>query len=109
MYQDAKGTLEIVDSAANTAPLGAIITGVAEQNQLLTLDPANIIELDGLSNALASNGFSYQWQADSGDGFANIVGASSGSKVLAAHSLTSMVRPPKPSPLVWHRQVCSYA
>ncbi|MFC5708257.1 peroxidase family protein [Aeromonas eucrenophila] len=92
VYQDTKGTLEIVDSAANTAPLGAIITGVAEQNQLLTLDPANIIELDGLSNALASNGFSYQWQADSGDGFANIVGATTSSLALSQANVDQLIR-----------------
>jgi hypothetical protein len=37
VYQDAKGTLEIVDSSANSAPsAGPSVTGLAAQNQVLT-------------------------------------------------------------------------
>ncbi|MBK5401209.1 heme peroxidase [Pseudomonas sp. TH39(2020)] len=72
VYQDAKGTLEIVDSSGNSTPTeGPTVTGLAVQNQVLTADPSSIIDLDGLSNPQ----FTYQWQANDGLGFVNVDGA----------------------------------
>lgn len=48
VYQDAKGTLEIVDSSANNAPsAGPTVTGLAAQNQVLTANLATIVDIDG--------------------------------------------------------------
>jgi Ca2+-binding RTX toxin-like protein len=79
VYQDAKGTLEIVDSAPNSAPsAGPAVTGLLVQNQTLTANPATIVDADGLSNPQ----FSFQWQANRGVGWVNIAGAIGSTFVL---------------------------
>ncbi len=79
VYQDAKGTLEIVDSSANSAPsAGPTVTGLLVQNQTLTANPATIVDADGLSNPQ----FTFQWQSNRGVGWVNIVGAISSTFVL---------------------------
>jgi hypothetical protein len=61
VYQDAKGTLEIVDSSPSSAPsAGPSVTGLAAQNQVLTASLAAIVDADGLSNPQ----FSVQWQSN---------------------------------------------
>ncbi|MHC8366475.1 peroxidase family protein [Pseudomonas sp. ZT5P21] len=89
VYQDAKGTLEIVDSAGNSTPTeGPTVTGLAVQNQLLTADPASIIDVDGLSNPQ----FTYQWQANDGLGFVNINGATGSTFALGQAQVGQEVR-----------------
>ncbi|WEK29101.1 MAG: peroxidase family protein [Candidatus Pseudomonas phytovorans] len=79
VYQDAKGTLEIVDSTPNSAPsAGPAVSGLLVQNQTLTANPATIVDADGLSNPQ----FSFQWQSNRGVGWVNIVGAISSTFVL---------------------------
>ncbi|QHB28516.1 hemolysin-type calcium-binding bacteriocin [Pseudomonas monteilii] len=79
VYQDAKGTLEIVDSSANSAPsAGPTVTGLLVQNQTLTANTATIVDADGLSNPQ----FTFQWQSNRGLGWVNIVGAISSTFVL---------------------------
>ena len=79
VYQDAKGTLEIVDSSPNSAPsAGPAVTGLLVQNQTLTANPATIVDADGLSNPQ----FTFQWQANRGVGWVNIAGAISSTFVL---------------------------
>ncbi|AJQ47881.1 peroxidase family protein [Pseudomonas putida] len=79
VYQDAKGTLEIVDSSTNSAPsAGPTVTGLLVQNQTLTANPATIVDADGLSNPQ----FTFQWQSNRGVGWVNIVGAISSTFVL---------------------------
>ncbi|MFJ4453020.1 peroxidase family protein [Pseudomonas sp. NPDC089392] len=79
VYQDAKGTLEIVDSSANSAPsAGPAVTGLLVQNQTLTANPATIVDADGLSNPQ----FTFQWQSNRGVGWVNIAGAISSTFVL---------------------------
>ncbi|WP_309677633.1 peroxidase family protein, partial [Pseudomonas sp.] len=89
VYQDAKGTLEIVDSSGNSTPTeGPTVTGLAVQNQVLTADPASIIDLDGLSNPQ----FTYQWQANDGLGFVNIAGATGSTFALGQAQVDKEVR-----------------
>ncbi len=79
VYQDAKGTLEIVDSSPNSAPsAGPAVTGLLVQNQTLTANPATIVDADGLSNPQ----FTFQWQSNRGLGWVNIAGAISSTFVL---------------------------
>uniref|UniRef100_A5W572 Animal heme peroxidase n=3 Tax=Gammaproteobacteria TaxID=1236 RepID=A5W572_PSEP1 len=79
VYQDAKGTLEIVDSTPNSAPsAGPTVTGLLVQNQTLTANPATIVDADGLSNPQ----FTFQWQSNRGVGWVNIAGAISSTFVL---------------------------
>ncbi len=79
VYQDAKGTLEIVDSSANSAPsAGPTVTGLLVQNQTLTANTATIVDADGLSNPQ----FTFQWQSNRGLGWVNIAGAISSTFVL---------------------------
>ena len=79
VYQDAKGTLEIVDSSPNSAPsAGPAVTGLLVQNQTLTANPATIVDADGLSNPQ----FSFQWQSNRGVGWVNIAGAIGSTFVL---------------------------
>ncbi|MDZ3991818.1 peroxidase family protein [Pseudomonas sp. Teo4] len=72
VYQDAKGTLEIVDSSPNsTASALPTVTGLSIQNQVLTANPATIVDVDGLSNPQ----FTFQWQSNIGVGWVDIPGA----------------------------------
>ncbi|QVW26725.1 heme peroxidase [Pseudomonas hormoni] len=90
VYQDAKGTLEIVDSSGNSAPTeGATVTGLAVQNQVLTADPSSIIDADGLSS---NPQFTYQWQANDGLGFVNIAGATGSTFALGQNQVDKEVR-----------------
>jgi Ca2+-binding RTX toxin-like protein len=89
VYQDAKGTLEIVDSSGNSTPTeGPTVTGLAVQNQLLTADPASIIDADGVSTTQ----FTYQWQANDGLGFVNIAGATASTFALGQAQVGQEVR-----------------
>ncbi|WJD72393.1 peroxidase family protein [Pseudomonas asiatica] len=89
VYQDAKGTLEIVDSAANSAPTaGPTVTGLLVQNQTLTANTATIVDADGLSNPQ----FTFQWQSNRGLGWVNIVGAISSTFVLTQEQVGQNMR-----------------
>ncbi|WPN49562.1 peroxidase family protein [Pseudomonas sp. P8_241] len=89
VYQDAKGTLEIVDSSPNsTASARPTVTGLLVQNQLLTADPSSIIDVDGLSNPQ----FTFQWQATNGVNFVNIPGATGSTFSLTQAQVGDQVR-----------------
>jgi Ca2+-binding RTX toxin-like protein len=89
VYQDAKGTLEIVDSSANGAPTaGPTVTGLLVEDQVLTADPSSIIDPDGLSNPQ----FTYQWQATNGVNFVDIVGATNSTFTLGQDQAGDQVR-----------------
>ncbi|WP_449433563.1 peroxidase family protein [Pseudomonas putida] len=89
VYQDAKGTLEIVDSTPNSAPsAGPSVAGLSLQNQVLTANPASIIDVDGLSNPQ----FSFQWQSNRGVGWVNIAGAISSTFVLGQAQVGQYMR-----------------
>ena len=89
VYQDAQGTLEIVESSGNSEPTeGATVTGLAVQNQLLTADTSTIVDADGLSNPQ----FTYQWQANDGLGFVNIAGATGSTFSLGQAQVGQEVR-----------------
>ncbi|WP_223511134.1 peroxidase family protein [Pseudomonas sp. GL-B-19] len=89
VYQDAKGTLEIVDSSANNTPTaGPTVTGLLVQNQVLTADTSTIIDIDGLSNPQ----FTFQWQATNGVSFVDIVGATGSTFTLGQDQVGDQVR-----------------
>ncbi|MGY2259803.1 peroxidase family protein [Pseudomonas sp. SDO55104_S430] len=89
VYQDAKGTLEIVDSTANSAASAPpVVTGVATQNQVLTVNPATIVDVDGLSNPQ----FTFQWQMTNGVTFVNIPGATGTTLTLGQAQVGNQVR-----------------
>jgi Ca2+-binding RTX toxin-like protein len=89
VYQDAKGTLEIVDSSANSAPTtGPTVNGLLVQNQVLTADASTIVDADGLSNPQ----FTYQWQATNGVSFVDIVGATGSTFTLTQDQVDDQVR-----------------
>jgi len=89
VYQDAKGTLEIVESSGNSTPTeGPTVLGLAVQNQVLTADPSTIVDLDGVSTTQ----FTYQWQANDGLGFVNIGGATGSTFALGQAQVGQEVR-----------------
>ena len=89
VYQDAKGTLEIVDSSANSTPTaGPTVTGLLVQNQVLTADPSSIVDPDGITNPQ----FTYQWQATNGVQFVNIPGATNSTFTLGQAQVGNQVR-----------------
>ncbi|MNG92882.1 Bifunctional hemolysin/adenylate cyclase precursor [compost metagenome] len=89
VYEDAKHTLEIVDSSANSAPTaGPTIVGLSQQNQVLTANTATIVDADGLNNPQ----FTYQWQANRGVGWVNIVGAIASSFTLGQAQVGANIR-----------------
>ncbi|MGF6283190.1 peroxidase family protein [Pseudomonas silensiensis] len=89
VYQDAKGTLEIVESSGNSTPTeGPTVLGLAVQNQVLTADPSTIVDLDGVSTTQ----FTYQWQANDGLGFVNIAGATGSTFALGQAQVGQEVR-----------------
>jgi len=89
VYQDAKGTLEIVDSSANNAPsAGPTVTGLAAQNQVLTANLATIVDIDGLSNPQ----FAIQWQTNSGLAWVNVPGATGTTFTLGQGNVGQQVR-----------------
>jgi Ca2+-binding RTX toxin-like protein len=73
-YTDQQGTAESATSAAtgeitstNDAPTGGVsITGTATEDQVLTADTSALADSDGLGT------LHYQWQRDTGSGFANV-------------------------------------
>ncbi|WP_085718697.1 peroxidase family protein [Pseudomonas sp. B28(2017)] len=89
VYQDARGTLEIVDSSGNNAPTaGPTILGVAFPDQVLTADTSTIIDVDGLSNPQ----FTFQWQETNGVTFVDIVGATASTFTLGLAQVGDQVR-----------------
>ncbi|SPO61924.1 Heme peroxidase (fragment) [Pseudomonas inefficax] len=89
VYQDTKGTLEIVDSSPNSAPTaGPTVTGLLVQNQTLTANTATIVDADGLSNPQ----FTFQWQSNRGLGWVNIAGAISSTFVLTQDQVGQNMR-----------------
>ncbi|WP_433769722.1 peroxidase family protein [Pseudomonas putida] len=89
VYQDAKGTLEIVDSRPNSAASAPpTVTGLAAQNQVLTVNPATIVDVDGLSNPQ----FTFQWQMTNGVTFVNIPGATNTTLALTQAQVGNQVR-----------------
>ncbi|MDF2464005.1 MAG: tandem-95 repeat protein [Ramlibacter sp.] len=73
-YTDGQGSAEAATSAATTditasndAPTGSVsITGTATEDQVLTVDTSALADSDGLGT------LHYQWQRDTGSGFANV-------------------------------------
>ncbi|WP_423770594.1 peroxidase family protein [Pseudomonas sp. NLJ1] len=89
VYQDTKGTLEIVDSAPNNAPTaGPTVTGSLVQNQTLTANPATIVDADGLSNPR----FTFQWQSNRGTGWVDIAGAINSTFLLTQNQVGQNMR-----------------
>ncbi|MDD2108837.1 peroxidase family protein [Pseudomonas asiatica] len=89
VYQDTKGTLEIVDSAPNSAPTaGPTVTGLLVQNQTLTANPATIVDADGLSNPR----FTFQWQSNRGTGWVDIAGAINSTFLLTQNQVGQNMR-----------------
>ncbi|PMZ88159.1 MULTISPECIES: peroxidase family protein [unclassified Pseudomonas] len=89
VYQDGNSTLEIVDSAGNTAPTaGPGILGLAVQNQVLTADLSTIVDVDGLSNPQ----FTFQWQETNGVTFVDIAGATASTFTLGQAQVGDQVR-----------------
>ncbi|ODT80451.1 MAG: hypothetical protein ABS76_16055 [Pelagibacterium sp. SCN 64-44] len=93
-YVDARGAAESVISAAtgpiidvNNAPSGAVsVSGTPVASQVLTADTSALSDADGLG------AFSYQWQRDAGDGFADISGATAASYALTSDDVASQIR-----------------
>jgi Ca2+-binding RTX toxin-like protein len=83
-YTDAGGTVESATSAAtaavsasNDAPTGGVsLTGTATENQVLTADTSTLADSDGLGT------LHYDWQRDTGSGFASIGAADQGTYAL---------------------------
>ncbi|APO81931.1 peroxidase family protein [Pseudomonas putida] len=89
VYQDTKGTLEIVDSAPNNAPTaGPTVSGLLVQNQTLTANPATIVDADGLSNPR----FTFQWQSNRGTGWVDIAGAINSTFLLTQNQVGQNMR-----------------
>ncbi|MBI6954404.1 peroxidase family protein [Pseudomonas sp. CCOS 191] len=89
VYQDAKGTLEIVDSSANSAPSsGPAVAGLLAQNQVLTANPATIVDADGIGGAP----FTFQWQMNNGGGWLDIGGATASTFTLGQPQVGQHVR-----------------
>ncbi|MGF1569518.1 MAG: choice-of-anchor L domain-containing protein [Nodosilinea sp.] len=82
-YTDQQGTNESVTSAAtaavanvNDAPTGGIaITGTPQEDSLLTVNTAALVDIDGLPSG---GTYAYQWQRFSNGEWANITGATGG-------------------------------
>ncbi|EJM93074.1 Ca2+-binding protein, RTX toxin [Pseudomonas sp. GM74] len=89
VYQDAIGTLEIVDSSANNAPIaGPGILGFAFLNEVLTANLSTLVDVDGLSNPQ----FTFQWQETNGVSFVNIPGATGSTFTLGQAQVGDQVR-----------------
>ncbi|VVQ13364.1 hypothetical protein PS938_03912 [Pseudomonas fluorescens] len=89
VYQDANGTLEIVDSSANNAPIaGPGILGFAFLNEVLAANLSTLVDVDGLSNPQ----FTFQWQETNGVSFVNIAGATSSTFTLGQAQVGDQVR-----------------
>ncbi|MFT0866176.1 peroxidase family protein [Pseudomonas sp. CAM1A] len=89
VYQDAKGTLEIVDSSANSAPSsGPAVAGLLVQNQVLSANPASIVDADGIGSAP----FTFQWQMNNGAGWVDIAGATASTFTLGQPQVGQHVR-----------------
>jgi len=89
VYQDAKGTLEIVDSSANSAPSsGPAVAGLLVQNQVLSANPATIVDADGIGSAP----FTFQWQMNNGAGWVDIAGATASTFTLGQPQVGQHVR-----------------
>ncbi|CAI8994751.1 peroxidase family protein [Pseudomonas sp. IT-P4] len=89
VYQDGNGTLEIVDSSANNAPIaGPGILGFAFLNEVLTANLSTLVDVDGLSNPQ----FTFQWQETNGVSFVNIAGATGSTFTLGQAQIGDQVR-----------------
>ncbi|CAN5376283.1 VCBS domain-containing protein [soil metagenome] len=92
-YTDGQGFAESATSAGTAAIAnlndphtgGVSITGAATQNQVLTANTATLADADGLGT------LHYQWQRDSGSGFAN-VGADQSTYTLGAGDVGGVMR-----------------
>jgi VCBS repeat-containing protein len=92
-YTDGGGFAETATSAAtgavanvNDAPTGAVvITGAVTEDQVLTADTSTLADADGLGT------LHYQWQRDSGSGFAN-VGTDQATYVLGDADVGAAIR-----------------
>ncbi|WP_370688308.1 cadherin-like domain-containing protein [Flavimaribacter sediminis] len=95
-YTDGQGTAESVASAAtgpvaniNDAPTGAVlITGTAEEDQVLTADASGLADADGLGT------LSFQWRrsTDGGATFDDIAGATSADYTLGDADVGALVQ-----------------
>ncbi|VVP19203.1 hypothetical protein PS893_03735 [Pseudomonas fluorescens] len=89
VYQDGNGTLEIVDSSANNAPIGGPgILGFAFLNEVLTANLSTLVDVDGLSNPQ----FTFQWQETNGVSFVDIPGATGSTFTLGQAQIGDQVR-----------------
>ena len=92
-YTDGQGFAESATSAAtasianvNDAPTGGVsITGVTNENQVLTANTATLADIDGLGT------LHYQWQRNAGSGFVN-VGADQATYTLGDADVGGTVR-----------------
>jgi Ca2+-binding RTX toxin-like protein len=93
-YTDAGGTVESATSAAtaaisasNDAPTGGVsITGTATENQVLTADTSTLADSDGLGT------LHYDWQRDTGSGFASIGAADQATYTLGDSDVGGSIR-----------------
>lgn len=79
--------LSITLTNVNEAPTGAVaLAGTAIENGVLTADTSTLGDPDGLGT------LSYQWQRDTGSGFADIGGATAASYQLGVADVAAQVR-----------------
>ncbi|ESY65250.1 hypothetical protein X742_23230 [Mesorhizobium sp. LNHC232B00] len=108
-YTDGHGTAESVASAAtaaianvNDAPTGSVtVAGTATEDQVLSASNT-LADADGLDQVLTASNtladadglgtISYQWQRDTGSGFANIGGATNTTYTLGDADVGAAVR-----------------
>jgi hypothetical protein len=82
----ASDTFRLTVTAVNDAPAGATtVAGTAAQNQVLTASNS-LSDADGLGT------ISYQWQRNSGTGFANIAAATAATYMLAGADVGATIR-----------------
>ncbi|SFK69470.1 M10 family metallopeptidase C-terminal domain-containing protein, partial [Caulobacter sp. UNC279MFTsu5.1] len=92
-YTDGQGTAESVTSPASAAVAavndphtgGVSVTGMQVEDQILTANTATLADVDGLG------ALHYQWQRDTGSGFAN-VGADQATYTLGDADVGGLVR-----------------
>ena len=92
-YTDGQGTVESATSSAtaaianvNDAPTGGVsITGTRTEDQVLTADTSALTDDDGLGT------LHYQWQRNTGSGFAN-VGADQSTYTLSDADVSGLIR-----------------
>jgi hypothetical protein len=93
-YTDGRGNAESLTSGqtaavanVNDSPTGAVtISGTVTEDRVLTADTGTIADKDGLGT------FGYQWQRDTGSGFANIGAATAATYTLGDADVGAHIR-----------------